>query len=71
MYAIQIENPEMEELAELVFGNQPVSESPDFLNFLNQQKLKKDLRESYRQMEMGQLMTMDEAFEKAFKEVGI
>lgn len=54
MYALTIDNPEIAKLAKEVFSKEPISTNADFYDFLQEQKLKQDLKESIAQAEAGE-----------------
>lgn len=71
MYALTIDNPELEQLAREVFSKDPVSTNAQFHRFLQQQKLRQDVEESLAQLEAGLVYPEKEAFEKLYAELGL
>lgn len=71
MYALTIENPDVESLAREVFERSPISENSDFHAFLEEQKIRLDFKESVEQSERGGVLDEDEAFKKLYAELGL
>lgn len=71
MYALTIDNPEIAKLAKEVFSKEPISTNADFYDFLQEQKLKQDLKESIAQAEAGECLEQEEAFELLYKRLGL
>ena len=71
MIALQIENPEIEKLVKEIFPENRVGNSPEFLLFLQKQKIINDLHESFQQADSGQVLGIDETFENVYTSLGI
>jgi hypothetical protein len=71
MYALTIQNPQMEALAREVFKNPLIEQDADFLAFLAAQKIKQDLRESVGQMEKGDLLESKAVYASLYNELGL
>lgn len=71
MHALTIDNPEMEKLAKEVFSKEPISKNAEFYNFLLEQKVKQDLRESLRQLKAGEVYSEEETYRKLYAELGL
>lgn len=69
MYALTIDNPEIAKLAKEVFSKEPISTNADFYDFLQEQKLKQDLKESIAQAEAGEYLSEEETFTKLYEEL--
>ncbi len=71
MYALNINNSEIENLAKEVFEKNPISTNSDFYRFLKKQKIKQDLKESVTQVENGDFLDEDDTFKKLYSELGL
>jgi len=71
MISLQIKDPEIEKLVEEIFPGGLVDNSAELLLFLRQQKVIKDLRESFQQADKGQVVGVEEAFDSVFKSLGL
>jgi hypothetical protein len=71
MFAIELQNPVLEKLAKEIFADEPVVDNPQFLEFLLQQKINKDLEKSIAEMKQGKTHQLNNAFSQTFKRLGI
>jgi len=71
MFSIQLQNPLLEKLAKEIFTDKPVTENPQLLEFLQQQKINKDLNQSIADMNKENTVDIDEAFDQTLKQLGI
>ncbi len=71
MYELTIENPSVEALVKELYDDENIANDPAFVSFLQKKKLIRDLCESYKQLQNGQTITSNEAFESVYNELGL
>ena len=71
MYELTIENASVEALVKELYDDENIANDPAFVSFLQKQKLIRDLGESYKQLQNGQTITSNEAFESVYNELGL
>ncbi len=62
MLTINIDNPELEQSIQQTYGNDKQTIAKAFLDFIQQQKIKKDIGISIEQLDAGEGIPIDEVF---------
>ncbi|NCN44712.1 MAG: hypothetical protein CO158_07100 [Piscirickettsiaceae bacterium CG_4_9_14_3_um_filter_43_564] len=69
MYKLTIENPRVEALVKELYEDGSLASDPAFIAFLQKQKIIRDLRESFIQLQNGQTLSSDEVFESVYMQL--
>lgn len=64
MLAIQIDDPELEAFYREEYEQDNTSLVQQFLQFLREQRIKQDVKQSIVEIERGEFLTIDEAFDQ-------
>jgi len=62
MLTINIDNPELEQSIQQTYGNDKQTIAKAFLDFIHQQKIKKDIGISIQQLDAGEGIPADQVF---------
>lgn len=62
MLTIDIDNPELEQSIKQTYGNNKQTIAQAFMDFIQQQKIKKDIGISIKQLDAGEGIPIDDVF---------